>query len=81
MNVSLFTVRHVFVEFVEGMESEIQNPESGMRNSQPFSFCYLWKKSFRIYNIFFRLRIEMLNVLYIPEALRHNNIMPGLLPG
>ena len=21
------------------------------------------------------------NVLYIPEALRHNNIMPGLLPG
>ena len=33
---SLFTVRHVFVEFVEGMES-------GMRNSQPFSFCYLWK--------------------------------------
>ena len=23
----------------------------------------------------------MLNVLYILEALRHNNIMPGLLPG
>ena len=29
MNVSLFTVRHVFVEFVEGMESGIRNPESG----------------------------------------------------
>ena len=43
VNVSLFTVRHVFGEFVEGMESEIRNPESGMRNSQPFSFCYLWK--------------------------------------
>ena len=27
MNVSLFTVRHVFVEFVEGMESEIRNGE------------------------------------------------------
>ena len=32
-------------------------------------------------NVFFRLRIEMLNVLYILEALRHNNIMPGLLSG
>ena len=32
-------------------------------------------------NVFFRLRIEMLNVLYILETLRHNNIMPGLLPG
>ena len=29
---------------------------------------------------FLRLRVEMLNVLYILEALRHNN-MPGLLPG
>ena len=27
MNVSLFTVRHVFVEFVEGIESGIRNPE------------------------------------------------------
>ena len=43
MTVSSFTVRHVFVEFVEGKESGIRNPESGMRNSQPFSFCYLWK--------------------------------------
>ena len=25
MNVSLFTVRHVFIEFVEGMESGIRN--------------------------------------------------------
>ena len=50
VNVSLFTVRHVFVELVKGMESgirnpesEMRNPESGMRNSQPFSFYYLWK--------------------------------------
>ena len=27
MNVSLFTVRHVFVEFVEGIESGIRNAE------------------------------------------------------
>ena len=40
---SLFTVRHVFVEFVEEIESGIRNPESGIRNSQPFSFCDLWK--------------------------------------
>ena len=32
MNVSLFTVRHVFVEFVEGMESGIS--ESGIRNAE-----------------------------------------------
>ena len=30
--------------------------------------------------ISFSPRMEMLNVLYILEALRHNN-MPGLLPG
>ena len=40
VNVSLFTVRHLFVGFVEG---GIWNPESGLRNSQPFYFCYLWK--------------------------------------
>ena len=34
MNVSLFTVRHVFVEFVKGMESGIRNPESGIRNPE-----------------------------------------------
>ena len=50
-NVSLFTVRHVLVEFVAGMES-IRNPECGIRNPFP---CYLWKKSFRIYNIFLYL--------------------------
>ena len=27
VNVSVFTVRHVFVEFVKGMESGIRNPE------------------------------------------------------
>ena len=32
-------------------------------------------------NFYFRLRVEMLNVLYILEPLRHNDIMPGLLPG
>ena len=37
MNVSLFTVRHVFVEFVEGMESRMRNPECGTRNPFPFS--------------------------------------------
>ena len=31
--------------------------------------------------IFSRLRVKILNVLCILEALRHNNIMPGLLPG
>ena len=30
---------------------------------------------------FFFLRVQMLNVLYILEAIRHNNIMQGLLPG
>ena len=46
VNVSLFTVGHVFVGFVERVGSE-----SGMRNSQPFSFV-ICGKSFRIYNIF-----------------------------
>ena len=50
MNVSLFTVRRVFVEFVEGMESGIRNPECGIRNPFPF---VIGGKSFRIYNIFF----------------------------
>ena len=41
------------------------------------------QKGYRTTAYFFffsRLRVEMLNVLYILEALRHNN-MPGLLPG
>ena len=50
MNVSLFTVRHVFGEFVEGMESGIRNPECGIRI--PFVIC---GKSFRINNIFLYL--------------------------
>ena len=49
---SLFTVRHVFVEFVEGIESGIRNPECGIRNPFPFVIC---GKSFRIYNIFWYL--------------------------
>ena len=52
MKVSLFTVHHVFVEFVEGIECGIRNPESGMRNSQPFSFCYLWKIISHLQNFF-----------------------------
>ena len=39
VNVSLFTVRHVFVEFVEEMESGIRNPECGIRNPFPFVIC------------------------------------------
>ena len=39
VNVSLFTVRHVFVEFVEGMEPGIRNPECGIRNPFPFVIC------------------------------------------
>ena len=59
MSVSLFTVRHVFVEFVDGMESGIRNPESGIRNPEcvirnPFPFV-ICGKSFRIYNIFLYL--------------------------
>ena len=52
MNVSLFTVRHVFGEFVEGIESGIRNPERGVRNPFPFVIC---GESFRIYNIFLYL--------------------------
>ena len=59
VNVSLFTVRHVFVEFVKGVESGmrnpecgVQNPECGIRNPFPFVIC---GKSFRIYNIFLNL--------------------------
>ena len=48
VNVS-FTVRHVFVEFVEGMDSGIPNPECGIRSPFPFIIC---GKSFRIFNKF-----------------------------
>ena len=50
VNVSLFTIRHVFVGFVEGEKSGIRNAECGIRNPFHFVIC---GKSFRIYNIFF----------------------------
>ena len=34
MNVSLFTVRRVFVEFVKGMESGMRNAECEMKNAE-----------------------------------------------
>ena len=34
VNVTLFTLRHVFVGFVEGEESGIRNPECGMQNAE-----------------------------------------------
>ena len=56
-----------------------------------FSPSTIWRNANKIvsiqrgllidYDLFFVIRIEMLNVLYIPEALRHINIMPGRLPG
>ena len=42
---------------------------------------YRTSSLFFIFFFFLRLRVEMLSVLYILEALRHNCIMPGLLPG
>ena len=65
---SLFTVRHVFGEFVEGMESGIRNPESGTGSSQPFSFCYLWEiishlQHFFVSLFFFKYRILSLRGL------------------
>ena len=57
VNVSLVTVRHVFVEFAEGMESGIRNPECGIRNPFPFVIC---GKSFRIYNIFLYLFFKII---------------------
>ena len=49
---SLFTVRHVSVGFVEGEESGMRNAECRIRNPFPFVVC---GKSFRIYNIFLLL--------------------------
>ena len=46
------TVRHVFVGFVEGIESGTRNPDCGIRNPFPFVIC---GKSLRIYNIFLYL--------------------------
>ena len=52
MNVSLFTVRHVFVEFVEGMESGIS--ESGIRNAEFATlFLLLFVENHFAFTIFF----------------------------
>ena len=54
MNVSLFTVRHVFVEFVKGMESGIQNPECGIRNAEFATlFLLLFVENHFAFTIFF----------------------------
>ena len=60
VNVSLFSVRYVFVGFVEGEESGNRNPECGIRNPSPFVIC---GKSFRIYNIFLYLFILNYRIL------------------
>ena len=46
---SLFTARHVFVEFVEGMESGIRNPECRIRNP----FLLLFVENHFAFTIFF----------------------------
>ena len=49
MNVSLLTVRHVFVEFVEG-----RNPESGIRNAEFATlFLLLFVENHFAFTIFF----------------------------
>ena len=55
VNVSLFTVRHVFVEFVEGKESGIQNPECGIRYPSHFVICGKSSRIYNSYNIFLYL--------------------------
>ena len=53
---SLFTVRHVFVEFVEGrtLESGIRNPESGIRNAEFATlFLLLFLENHFAFTIFF----------------------------
>ena len=63
VNVSLLTVRHVFVGFREWQESGSWKLEYGMRNSQPLSFCYLRKiishSQFCFFLFFFFLIIEL----------------------
>ena len=54
VNVSLFTVRHVFVEFVKGMESGIPNPECGIRNAEFATlFLLLFVENHFAFTIFF----------------------------
>ena len=62
---SLFTLRHVFVGFVEGGESAIRNAECGICST--FSFV-VGGKSFRIYNIF--LLLFFLNYTMLAGSLR-----------
>ena len=53
---SLFTVRHVFVGFVEGanLESRIRNPEFGMRNAEFATlFLLLFVDNHFAFTIFF----------------------------
>ena len=60
MNVSLFTVRHVFVEFVEGIESGIRNPECGIRNPFPLVTC--GKNHFAFTIFFVSLFLKLYNI-------------------
>ena len=54
MNVSLFSVCHVFIEFVEGMESGIWNLESGIRNAEFATlFLLLFVENHFAFTIFF----------------------------
>ena len=54
MNVSLFPVRHVFVEFVKGMEYGIQDPECGIRNAEFATlFLLLFVENHFAFTIFF----------------------------
>ena len=58
----------------------ISQKRSGIIICQDFYLRWTRKDIEQLPNFFLRLWVEMLNVLYILEALRHNN-MPGLLPG
>ena len=61
---SLFTVRHVFIEFVEGMESGIRNPESGIQNAEFATlFLLLFVENHFAFTIFFvSLFFKFLNI-------------------
>ena len=47
VNVSIFTVRHVFVEFVEGMKSGIRNPPISFLMVRPLAQWYTYQKARR----------------------------------
>ena len=63
MNVSLFTVRHVFGEFVEGGESGIRNPECGIRNPFPFAI-WLFVENHFTFTTFFCISFFFLSIEY-----------------